>query len=53
MKGFGVVSNEISQKFNDSNNVLDKQTASIEEISSTIQKLNSNAAILKDIVSKL
>lgn len=45
--------NEISQKFNDSNNVLDKQTASIEEVSSTIQELNSNAIILKDIVSKM
>lgn len=45
--------NEISLKFNDSNTVLDKQTASIEEISSTIQELNSNAIILKEFVSKM
>lgn len=45
--------NEISLKFNDSNIVLDKQTTSIEEISSTIQELNSNAIILKEFVSKI
>lgn len=44
---------EISQKFNESNIVLDKQTSSIEEISSAIQELNTNAIVLKEVISKI
>lgn len=44
---------EISHKFADSNIVLDKQTVAIEEISSTIQELNSNAIVLKEFAGKM
>jgi hypothetical protein len=44
---------EISHKFADSNIVLDKQTVAIEEISSTIQQLNSNAIVLKEFAGKM
>lgn len=42
---------EIEARFNNSNGLLENQTAGLEEISATIQELNSNAAILNEFVT--
>lgn len=45
--------NEIYLRFNDSNLLLDNQSSGLEEITATIQELNSTATILKEFASKL
>lgn len=44
---------EISDKFGASNEIFDGQTAEAEEITATIQELNSTASILKEYASKM
>ncbi len=44
---------EIGNKFCTSNEIFDSQTAEIEEITATIQELNSTASILKEYASKM
>ncbi|BCZ44411.1 chemotaxis protein [Clostridium gelidum] len=45
--------NEIYLRFNDSNLLLDNQSSGLEEITATIQELNSTATILKEFASKM
>lgn len=45
--------NEIYLRFNDSNLLLDNQSSGLEEITATIQELNSTATILKEFASKI
>ena len=45
--------NEIYVRFNDSNLLLDNQSSDLEEITATIQELNSTATILKEFASKM
>ena len=44
---------EIYLRFNDSNLLLDNQSSGLEEITATIQELNSTAIILKEFASKM
>ncbi len=45
--------NEIYLNFQNSNSLLDNQLAGLEEISATIQELNSTATTLKEFASKM
>lgn len=45
--------NEIYLRFNDSNSLLEGQSSGLEEITATIQELNSTATFLKDFASKM
>lgn len=45
--------NEIYIRFNDSNLLLENQSSGLEEITATVQELNSTATILKEFASKI
>lgn len=45
--------NEIYIRFNDSNSLLENQSSGLEEITATVQELNSTATILKEFASKM
>ncbi|MPQ32647.1 methyl-accepting chemotaxis protein [Clostridium estertheticum] len=45
--------NEIYLRFNDSNLILDNQSSGLEEITATVQELNSTATILNEFASKM
>ncbi|WBL49285.1 methyl-accepting chemotaxis protein [Clostridium estertheticum] len=45
--------NEIYLRFNDSNLILDNQSSGLEEITATVQELNSTAIILNEFTSKM
>lgn len=45
--------NEIYLRFNDSNLLLESQSSGLEEITATIQELDSTATLLKEFASKL
>lgn len=45
--------NEIYRRFESSNNLLENQTAGLQEITATIEELTSNAAILNEYTQKM
>ncbi len=45
--------NEIYLRFNDSNLILDNESSGLEEITATVQELNTTATILKEFASKM
>ncbi|SFC29721.1 methyl-accepting chemotaxis protein [Clostridium uliginosum] len=45
--------NEIFERFNASNSLLDSQASGLEEITATVQQLDSTAAILKEFAAKM